>query len=361
MERKTGAEKKQTSRVWYLDMLRILAILTVVMRHVIPMMLPLDVPIQSAPWRVMNVLSGLCVWDVPVMFMISGVLMLSEDKPMDTGRLYRRNIARLMISFCFWSAVYALAFCVIQGKGKWAFLNQFLRGHYHMWFLFSIVALYVLTPLLRRITASRKATEYLLLIGLLFAFIPDRLLAFASLFEMPHADVFQSLRAAYQGFTPYRCLNYVFYYVLGHYLHVTDWEKRGAWIPAAAGIAALVVSVCLSDWQSGRIGEFSSHFYANESLGVMVMAVSMFLLFKGAFARTVPGERARTWILRLSSCSFGIYLIHPFVIERMNIRFPLTAPALTACILGFTVIVYVICYVITEGMMRIPILKKTVM
>lgn len=360
MERTMSEARKQTGRVWYLDMLRILAILTVVLRHEIPLMRLSDVPIQSAPWRMMNVLSALCVWDVPAMFMVSGALMLSEDRPVEIGRLYRRNIARLMVSFCFWSAVYALAFCIIQDKGKWTFLNQFLRGHYHMWFLFSIIALYMLTPLLRSITASRKATEYLLLLGLLTVLIPSRLLAFASLFEIPHADVLQSLRSAYQGLTPYGGLSSVFYFVLGHYLHVTAWEKRGAWIPAVAGTAALVATVCLADWQSGRMGEPSSHFYANESLGVMVMAVSMFLLFKRAFGRMAPGERARTWILRLSSCSFGIYLIHPLLIERMNVDYPLAAPAMAACILGLTAAVYALSFLLTAGIRRIPILKKMI-
>lgn len=358
MESKTSAQ--QTPRYWHLDLLRILAILMVVLHHAIPTNAELDIAVQSATWRVMNTLFGLCVWDVPVMFMISGALMLSENRRLDTRRLYRKNIARLVVSFCFWSAVYALAFCMVRGKGKWTFLNQFLRGHYHMWFLLSIIPLYVLTPLLRRITASRRATEYLLLIGLLFSFVPNRLLAFLSLFELPHADVFQSVQASFVSLTPYRSLYCAYYYVLGHYLQETAWEKRGKWLPAAAGAAALAVMIWLSDWQSGRMGETSPHFYAVDSLGVLVLSSAIFLLFKRAFGQAEPGGRVRTWILRLSSCSFGIYLIHPFLIERMSVNYPLTAPAMAACILGLTVVVYVLSCLITAGIRRIPILKKMI-
>ena len=51
-------ETKTVERNWGLDLLRILAAFTVVMLHVSPQAY-LDVEIASAPWNVMNAITGL--------------------------------------------------------------------------------------------------------------------------------------------------------------------------------------------------------------------------------------------------------------------------------------------------------------
>ena len=210
-------ETKTVERNWGLDLLRILAAFTVVMLHVSPQAY-LDVEIASAPWNVMNVITGLCCWNVSAFFMLSGAFLLAPQKAMSTRTLYRKNIARLAAAFVFWSAVYALTYCLLRGKGKWTFLNELLRGHYHMWFVFTLISLYAVVPLLRKITESKKATEYFLLIGFLFTYLIGRALNFALLFELPHKDVLQSLQSAYAQLNPYRGLTALYAFVLGHYL-----------------------------------------------------------------------------------------------------------------------------------------------
>ena len=185
-------ETKTVERNWGLDLLRILAAFTVVMLHVSPQAY-LDVEIASAPWNVMNAITGLCCWNVSAFFMLSGAFLLAPQKAMSTRTLYRKNIARLAAAFVFWSAVYALTYCLLRGKGKWTFLNELLRGHYHMWFVFTLISLYAVVPLLRKITESKKATEYFLLIGFLFTYLIGRALNFALLFELPHKDVLQEM------------------------------------------------------------------------------------------------------------------------------------------------------------------------
>ena len=80
-------------------------------------------------------------WAVPVFVMISGALFLPSERKVPLGRLYGKTILRVGTCFVFWSAFYAVVHCVIMGKGKWTFINQLLRGHYHMWYIFAIIAL----------------------------------------------------------------------------------------------------------------------------------------------------------------------------------------------------------------------------
>ena len=357
MERMPRPAQGQSERYWYLDLLRITAVFTVVLLHVSPQA-TLEVAVHSAPWQVMNLLASLCAFKVPVMFMISGALFLSPGRQASIRRLYGKNLARLVASFCFWSAFYALAYCAVTGKGKWTFINQFLRGHYHMWFLFELIGLYAITPLLRQITASKRATQYLLLAGLVFSFIPNRALAFASLFSVPHADVLASLQSAFAQTNPYRGLHCAYYFVLGHYLHEYALSRRGKRLLLASGAAAVAATFLLTAWQSGRAGETSTLFYSNDSLNVLLASAAVFVLFRELFGRLSPGEEAKAWIMRLSKYAFGVYLIHPFLIERLNAVFPLTAPALLVSILGITAGVWALSCVIAAVIHRIPVLRK---
>ena len=235
-------ETKTVERNWGLDLLRILAAFTVVMLHVSPQAY-LDVEIASAPWNVMNAITGLCCWNVSAFFMLSGAFLLAPQKAMSTRTLYRKNIARLAAAFVFWSAVYALTYCLLRGKGKWTFLNELLRGHYHMWFVFTLISLYAVVPLLRKITESKKATEYFLLIGFLFTYLIGRALNFALLFELPHKDVLQSLQSAYAQLNPYRGLTALYAFVLGHYLMAYPLPKTARRLLYAAGCLSCLMTI----------------------------------------------------------------------------------------------------------------------
>ena len=316
-------------RVWYLDLLRIFATMSVVLLHATPIS-QLELDVTSAQWNVLNGISSMVRWGVPVFFMISGALFLYPAKKQDTRRLYGKTILHIATSFAFWSAVYALVFCALRGKGKWTFLNQFLRGHYHMWYLFVIVSLYLIVPLLREITKSRRATEYLLVLGFVFSFCMSRVLGFIQLFDLPHADVLASLQSAYAQSNPYRSLSALYYFVLGHYLHTYEIGKGLRRTIVFAGLAGLVLTAILSCWHSRMIGQTSAHFYDTTSLCVFASAVGMFVLFKYGFSGfDAQGKRAKV-ILGLAKCSFGVYLAHPLFIEHLPWPFGQAAAGLAA-------------------------------
>ena len=142
-------QKIDSGRQWHLDLLRILAIFTIVLIHVSPQGY-LKVDVHSGEWTVMNLITCLSCWNVPVFYMISGALFLGKKRNQPIRELYGKSILRIVTCFVFWSAFYGAFYCFMTGKGKWTFLNQFLRGHYHMWFMFVILGLYWVTPLIRQ-------------------------------------------------------------------------------------------------------------------------------------------------------------------------------------------------------------------
>lgn len=350
-------ETKTAERNWGLDWLRILAAFTVVMLHVNPQA-RLEVEIASAPWRVMNAVTGLCCWNVSAFFMLSGAFLLSPQKTLSTRTLYRKNIARMIIAFVFWSAVYALTYCLLRGKGKWTFLNELFRGHYHMWFVFTLISLYAVVPLLRRITESKKATEYFLLFGFIFTYLVGRALNFALLFDGPHKDVILSLQSAYAQTNPYRGLTALYDFVLGYYLLAYPLPKAARRLLYAAGVLSCLLTILLTRWHSGVLQATSSVFTSNASLSVLVTAAALFVFFQNL--RLNPGVKARRALLAASKCTLGVYLIHPLVLERLDIAYPVAAGALLFRILGVSLLVFAVSLAVSVVMSRIPGLKKVV-
>lgn len=348
-------ENRRAERIWGLDVLRLLAAFAVVTLHANPMA-QLDVAVPSPSWNVMNLFSVLCCWSVPAFFMTSGALLLDPTRKQDTRHLYRKNILRMLTAFVFWSAFYAVAHCALYGKGKWTFLNQFFRGHYHMWYLFALISLYWITPLLRKITESKKMTEYFLLTGFIFTFLIGRALNFVSLFDFLHSDVLASLQSAYGQMNPYRALIPLYDYVLGAYLLHEPLSKGKRRLIYAAGLLGFVFTLGLTSWHSARLGATSSVFTSNASIGVLAMTAAIFVFFKDLNLNL--GERAQQQLLFASKCTFGIYLVHAFVLERLNINYPLSAVALFFCILGVSLAVYGISFVISAILNRIPKLNQ---
>lgn len=349
--------KQQPKRLWHLDLLRILATYGIVLLHTSP--LPADhAGVDGLPWRIVITLSILFRWCVPAFLMISGALFLSGSREFSTAKLYKKTIARIATCFLFWSAFYAVAHCVVMGKGKWTFINQLLRGHYHMWYIFTILALYMLTPLLRKMTENKRLTEYFLILGLIFTFLIPRLLSFIQLFAPPHADVIASMQSAAAQVNPLPGACALYYFVLGHYLTSYPLQKTLRRLLILTGALGCAMTAVLTIWHSGLLGTPSGQFYDMSSTTVLAMTVGVFLLFKHAFAQFNPRERAQRILLTLSACSFGVYLVHPFLIERLQ---PVLPPSPIILLLGTPALalgIYALAFAVSFLLHRIPVLRK---
>lgn len=344
-------------RCWSLDLLRALATYGVVVLHMSP--LPEGYSsIDSLPWQIVTAIGILFRWCVPAFMMMSGALFLAPEKAFSVSKLYKKSILRIVTCFIFWSALYAVAHCVHTGKGKWTFMNQFLRGHYHMWYVFAILGLYMLTPFLRKLTENRKLTEYFLLLAFIFVFLLPRLLGFLQIFPLPHADVIASARSAVTQINPLPNGCALFYFVLGHYLHTYPLEKKLCRLLIPAGLVGFIMTVALTSWHTGLLEERSAYFYDMTSLTVLLMVISVFLLFQYAFADYHPSQRMQHLLITLTQCSFGVYLVHPFLIERLQLTLPLSPVILLLGTPLLSLAIYLLSLAISYLLHRIPVIGK---
>ena len=299
-------------------------------------------------------------WCVPVFFMISGALFLSPHHAFSARRLFLKTIPHIAVSYVFWSAVYAAAHCAVMGKGKWTFINQFLRGHYHMWFILAIFALYLLTPLLRQVTRSKKLTEYALIIGFLYLFLLPRTLSLIVMANPPHADVFASMQYLVSQSSPLPGAQNLFYFMLGHYLHEYAPGRKASLAVYACGAAGLILTLLLSFRAAEKTGEISSHFYGTGSLTILAASAAVFLCFRRAFEGFNPKGKLRRAIASLSAGSFGAYLVHLFIIERTFPLLPSSSPAIIPFIPAIALLMYAASMAAALLIRRIPVIGRMI-
>ena len=151
-------------RIVYFDILRILSVVAVMLVHTSVQNWD-SVDVKSIEWQTMNGFRSLSTFGVPSFVMISGALFLNRKKALK--QIVSKNIKRIVIAFVFWSLIYAVYIYFQMGRID-ALINAFLGGHYHMWFLFMIVGLYLIVPFLYPIVNSVKLTKYYILYIIVF-------------------------------------------------------------------------------------------------------------------------------------------------------------------------------------------------
>ena len=151
-------------RLVYYDILKIMAIFAVIMIHVSAENWYVDEIDKN--WLInnfMNTISGM--WAVPLFVTISGALLLGNNK-INYKTLLTKYIPRILIILIFWHICYYfytypdytfnnLIFC----------FKQLIVGntYSHLWYLYLIIGLYLLTPMLNKLVTNLEQKDFLYL------------------------------------------------------------------------------------------------------------------------------------------------------------------------------------------------------
>lgn len=348
-----------SKRLSHVDLLRIVNIFFMMMTHVVTSGWRGE-PVTSGSWMALNVYDSLVRFSVPVFVMISGIFFLDPDKPLSFRALFGKYIWRILTAFVFWSLLYA----VVNGWTTHhaftaAFFLQvardFVGGRYHLWFLFMIVALYLITPFLRRITESRRLTQYFLLLAVVFG------MAVPALRLVPVLD--KALALVVDKMHLHFVLGYVGAYVSGWYFHRYPLSRRARWAIYALGAVSVAVTALGTRWLSVSAGEATDLLYGTTLPTTYCTALAVFLLFDNGLSHCTFSEKTARRLALLSKLSFGMYLVHDVFIQlfekvlhisAVSFHPALAAPLLTAAVFGLS---FLAAYVLN----KIPVVNKYIL
>ncbi|MCR5622284.1 MAG: acyltransferase family protein [Treponema sp.] len=312
------AEKQ---RVFYADVLRVLAAFAVVVLHVAGDGWK-NTAVGSMDWHIYNLYGSLVRWAVPIFVMLSGMFLLDPGKELDTGKIYRKYILRVLIAIVVWGLFYRCTDIAISRYIRHKDISRnaaivelleipFGTAWFHLWYLYMIVGLYVMTPIYRVFTrtASQKECRYLLAVFALFG-ICLPLLKKGLICIHPRLEL---------NLTVAETVNYTGYFFAGYCFSKASLSKRQKGIVYAVGILSFFIMAVGTAFLSIRGGENTEVLYENLSPVTMLETVMVFILVKSLCGRTSTGRPSATNTTRLisniSSCTFGIYLLHAFVLR----------------------------------------------
>ena len=348
-------------KYFWVDVLRVFAIAAVVVVHVSADIITEWRTVPRDWWWAANFYDSLARGAVPIFVMVSGALLLGKSE--SYRDFFIKRFQRIFIPFVAWTVFYLLwrKFFYEPSMGLPEAIKRVMNGevHFHLWFLYLIIGLYLITPLLRALTAHGTRRDLLYFLGLCFfvaALVPfwERL---DDIFF--HTGIrFQIPLEMAQGFIGY----FLFGFVLLR-------ESKPSFFSAAgfAWIATLLVCFFGSGLIALRFNRFPALFYDNLAPNVAIYAASFFILVKEAspWLEIRLNAGIKQLLLSLSGASFGIYLIHPVFIDIFNhgrwgfvLNAPMGHPAWSIPVTSAAI--YVCSYLAVLGMQRVPILKKTV-
>lgn len=356
-------EKSAVKRHLYADLLRVLAVFFVILVHsAAKLMVEWDtLPLDWWLWG--NAYDSLARACVPLFVMLSGALMLDRQEP--TGVFFKKRLSKLLIPFAFWVAAYInwRIFYVGEVLPVDRIVVEIFTGpvYYHLWYLYMVLGLYLITPALRRLltVAGKQELQYLSGLWLVFNSVLPLILYLVWLYVgySVNLGVKIPLVAGYSG-----------YFILGWALAraaVPPPEKLGLW----AGLYGLgSVLVFLGTWLfTDAAGEFQAVLFDYFSLPVALQAVALFMLLRGVgnLLEDRLSEKSRHRWAVLGKYSFGMYLIHVMLLELLEggglgFRlhgtgfYPALAIPVTAAVL------FAGSWALVALLSRIPLLKHTV-
>lgn len=291
----------KTRRIVYLDMLRVLATLGVLFNHI-----PLaavhfyDKSATDVDRFLVNANVHVMHFAVPVFVMITGALLLQPSRVIDYRKVLTKYVWRMVVIIALvgttfaWMEIYFAEKHFVFSQIPQAMLNT-LEGHTwkHMWYLYMLIGLYLITPLLKAGVnlLSERNLNWLICMGLFFTSI------------IPAINHYTGLEV---GINFPIGSQYVFLMLLGYRLSCVNLAQVKAWGCAILGFVTIYM---LFGYLEYVLGYKSLTWLSGYNSPMMIVySTVIFLFFKELplqyerFLKNGGGKFARD--------SFGIYVFH---------------------------------------------------
>ena len=290
-----------------------------------------------------DVLRLIAALAVPIFFMISGYLLLSNERTRDVGQL-RRRLPRILVPLFAWTIVsVCLTMIVHRDIRPIAFLDGMRAAlqtpaEIPYWYLYTLAAFYVIAPVLAPglQALDRRGHRFVLaIIALIMA--QSALSALFPVFteRWLTVDLLNKLKL----FNGNLCV-----FVLGYYL-----GRLPKKIPNAVLIAALLAIYAAiavgTHIRTAAAGSFDETFYSQSGGFEVAQAACVFLLAKQNISKSPRMIRSIVPLL------MGVYLMHSIVLRVFSVF--AFEPASFQGTIGITILVFILCCLAIKTVMSI--------
>lgn len=297
---------RSAPRLIFLDTLRVMAILLVVILHATSPFLIDPQQLGRPVWYLCLLQNPINRAGVPLFLMISGFLILQDPTIHSPLSFYHHRLPRLLLPLAVWNGIYLLVWT--PPSSFFAGLSDYFHtllttgSSYHMWFIYTLLGIYLTAPVLG-FFAQHGGQNYLVIL-LAVAIFPTTILPLINSLLPFQAVVYTPMAEGLLG-----------YFILGFLLGTTDVSQSArvaSYLLGGAGycmglFADLATSTAQSIPLPSQGGYRLDHYF---------VAAALFLWVRSFFQTHHWAERATANPLeRLSRLSFGVFWVHPLLLD----------------------------------------------
>jgi surface polysaccharide O-acyltransferase-like enzyme len=320
-------------RIVFADLLRITAAAAVVLLHTAASRW-YAVPVDTYAWQIMNIYDGLCRWSVPIFVMVSGIFQLRDTSSPQVQPLSCKEEYRIIFKTRILRLIYALVFWGIFYNGYRLLIRHFINHEpvsfgeiaaiplkivfgpawYHLWFIYVIMGLYLLTPLVRIFIAHAKKAHikcFLILSGVIGSGFPFINFIIAKIPVIPHYKIY---------FPVSELSGYLGYYIAGYYFANNDIKKRTKSVFYFLAFISILITILGTSFLSITNKRREEFLYEYILPTTMFVSFGVFLLFKDLFGAKRFSQKQIRVLSGISGCALGIYLFHDLVLQIFYLR-----------------------------------------
>ena len=334
-------------RVLYYDLLNISACLCVVALHCNQMV---HTWTPGKNWAVALLIEVLFYWAVPIFFMLSGATLMQYRNRYDDKTFLIKRFTRTGIPFLAWSIIWY--FVVVIGINDQPFgprrmINAILNNEIEQvyWFFFPLFSVYLAMPILSRLAEYKRLLAYMASLSFIFTsllpfILPPLGITWPGTINMP------------------ACGGMLMFVILGYLLSKSSFTKRTRALIYIVGVASLIFRYVYTYCSSNALGVLDRTYFNYSAFPSVMLAVAVFVFFKELDTSRL--NKYSKQISLLSSCSFGVYLIHKPILDRLVLNIlhiPMTSPVLRT--IG-VIILYFFCVALVLLLKKIPFVRRIV-
>ena len=352
------------------DLIRSTAIILVILLHAsieatpnIDIMSPQGVQL----WITSNIYTSLTWSAVPLFVMLTGALLLQPSKVNEPLKVFfKKRFNRIGLPLIFWGAAYFAWRYFVNSEAINS--NSILQGifagpYYQFWYLYLLIGLYLLTPLLRVVVAyaNWNIIKYFIILW----FVGTGIVPLFGLYEgiTPQITWFRASVFSLTGL--------VGYFILGAYINKIKIRSSILYLILAL---SLIWTILGTYFLVGTLGErYSQFFHDASSANVILTSVALFLIISTLSRPKIPTQTASETVVQVAHTNrilqlisqniLPIYLFHVMVLETLQkgyLGFKISVTTMNPIveIPVITVVTLFICLAVIVPLKKIPFLKN---
>ncbi len=343
-------ERKNTA---YITLLSVVAAIAVVMMHTNDCYWHFS---TERYWVTANWLNALCVFAVPVFFMISGATLLDYPARYSTGEFFKKRVTKTVVPFLAWSGI-CLALNVLVYKTVSAedlsvkfILNGLANNSFNSvyWFFWPLFGAYMCIPLLAAVPKEKRRVLFTYLAVACFVVngvVPFFIRTFLLGVRWPLSIGVGS--------------GYLLYLFIGYLLKEYEtkrWQRLCIYAAALGGLFLYSYGTQVLSFEAGRIVDTLK---GATNITSVCYATGVFVLFRQVGNRLMDVKWLSKTVYVLKDYTFCVYLMHMPILQGIKGLFDFDTRSILWRVGGFLVIVP-LCMALTWVLRKIPIVRSIV-